>query len=143
MSDRFQNRRHALILSAVMGLVASIGLLYIPDLSFAVANCLLFLLGLGAGGQSVSFAVVRDYNPPQLVGTASGFNNLSVLIGGSIFQPLVGVLLHHSHDLHLVNDVPVYSVTAYQHALWVMPFCYALSLFMALFILKESHPSHT
>ncbi len=45
----------------------------------------LFLLGFGAGGQTVSFAVVKDNNPPELVGTASGFNNLSVLLGGCNF----------------------------------------------------------
>ena len=101
---------------------------------------MLFLFGLGAGGQSVSFAVVRDYNPPQLVGTASGFNNLSVLIGGSIFQPLVGILLNHSHQSHLVNGIPVYSVDAYQNALIIMPICYFVSLLIVLFMLKESHP---
>lgn len=140
LSDRFENRRICLGLSSLMGLTACCFLLYDDQLSFYMANFMLFLFGMGAGGQSVSFAVVRDYNPAQLVGTASGFNNLSVLIGGSIFQPLVGILLHHSSKWHLVNDVPVYSIEAYQNALWIMPFCYALSLLVVLFVLKESHP---
>lgn len=142
LSDRMDNRRFALGLGAIMGFVASVFILYYEHLSFAMANVMLLVLGLGAGGQSVSFAVVRDYNPPQLVGTAAGFNNLSVLIGGSIFQPLVGVLLHHSQDWHIVNGVHVYSTLAYQKALWVMPVCYFFSLLIVLWGLRESHPQH-
>lgn len=142
LSDHLNNRRIALGISSIFGLIASVVLLYTQDMSFVFANLMLFLLGFGAGGQSVSFAVVRDYNPSQLVGTASGFNNLSVLIGGSIFQPLVGILLHHSNDWHIVNEIPVYSVIAYQKALLVMPLCYLMSLLIVWFGLRESHPSH-
>ena len=103
----------------------------------------LFVFGLGASGQSVSFAVVTDNNPSHLVGTASGFNNLSVLVGAAIFQPLVGTLLHYSAQYRIVNHVPVYALSAYQKALLVMPCCYFVSLFIALFLLRESHPSRS
>ncbi len=141
LSDHLCNRRISLGLSSIMGLVATLVLLYVPDISTGFASLMLFIFGLGAGGQSVSFAVVKDYNPPQLVGTASGFNNLSVLIGGSIFQPLVGVMLHHSQHWHLVNNVPVYDILAYQNALIIMPVCYFVSLVLVMFGLKESHPN--
>lgn len=141
LSDHLTNRRLALSLSSVMGLVATLALLYIPDISITLASCMLLVFGLGAGGQSVSFAVVKDYNPPQLVGTASGFNNLSVLIGGSIFQPLVGVLLNHSQHWKMIHGVPVYDVLAYQNALVIMPLCYFISLLIVYLGLKESHPS--
>ncbi|AHE66697.1 hypothetical protein Loa_01141 [Legionella oakridgensis ATCC 33761 = DSM 21215] len=101
----------------------------------------MFLLGLGAGGQTVSFAVVKDNNPAHLVGTACGFNNLSVLVGGAIFQPLVGVILHRSEGWRLVHDIPVYTVSSYQKSLMVMPCCYLASLILVLFFIKESHPS--
>lgn len=143
LSDHICNRRVALGLSSIMGLIATLVILYMPEISIGMASVMFLIFGLGAGGQSVSFAVVKDYNPPQLVGTASGFNNLSVLIGGSIFQPLVGVLLHHSQHWHMVNDVPVYDVLAYQNALIIMPICYFVSLLIVAFGLKESHPNYT
>ena len=142
ISDRFCNRRLALGLSSLMGIFATIVLLYANNLSLLSAYIILFIFGLGAGGQSVSFAVVKDYNPPQLVGTASGFNNLSVLIGGSIFQPLVGVLLQHSHKYHVVNGVHIYDINAYNDALSMMPLCYICSILIVIFGLKESHPAN-
>lgn len=140
-SDRIESRRVALIISSVLGLAATIALLYVPELPFAWAYPILFVLGLGAGGQTVSFAVVKENNPPELVGTASGFNNLSVLIGGAIFQPLVGYILQHTDSWRLVNGAHVYSVASYQKALLVMPLCFFASLIVAMFLIKESHPA--
>ncbi len=140
LSDKLTSRKFALGLSSVLGLTATIYTLYMPVTNLVWMYFILFVLGLGAGGQTVSFAVIRDNNPADLVGTASGFNNLSVLIGGAIFQPLVGVILHHSTDWRLVHMVPVYAVSAYQKALLVMPSCFLISLLLVLFCLKESHP---
>lgn len=141
LSDKIESRRIALIISAILGLFATLILLYWPGLSFSFAPVILFVLGLGAGGQTVSFAVVKENNSPELVGTASGFNNLSVLIGGALFQPLVGSILQRTNSWHLVNGVPVYSVESYQIALLIMPLCFLASLLIAGFLLKESHPS--
>lgn len=140
LSDRLENRRIALALSAAMGLIATLFLLYWPNLSYGWSYFILLLLGLGAGGQTVSFAVVKENNSPDLVGTASGFNNLAVLIGGALFQPLVGFMLHRSNDWHLVNGMHVYGINSYRSALLVMPLCFLASLLISLFVIKESHP---
>lgn len=140
VSDRFCSRRLALIISSVFGLSATLITLYVPNLPISWMYLVLFLLGFGAGGQTVSFAVVKENNPSHLVGTASGFNNLSVLIGGAIFQPIVGIILQHSGVGSWMNGVPVYSITSYQKALLVMPCCYLASLILAIWLIKESYP---
>ena len=143
ISNRLESRKFALALSAALGLAATLILLYYPDLPMLWAYVILFIFGLGAGGQTVSFAVVKENNLPELVGTASGFNNLSVLIGGALFQPFVGYVLHHSNSWSMVNGVPVYSLLSYQKALLVLPLCYLGSLIISTFILKESYPKFT
>ena len=140
-SDKIESRRVALIISALLGLSATLVLLYVPQLSYGCTYVVCFILGLGAGGQTVSFAVVKENNSPELVGTASGFNNLSVLIGGAIFQPLVGYLLQHSNSWRLENGVHIYSLESYQKALIIMPLCFLASLLISGLLIKESHPS--
>jgi len=140
-SDRIESRRIALIISSVLGLAATLILLYSPQLSYKWAYFILFVLGLGAGGQTISFAVVKENNSPEYVGTASGFNNLSVLIGGALFQPLVGYILQHTGSWRLVNGVHIYNTASYQVALLVMPICFFISLLVATFLIKESHPA--
>lgn len=141
-SDIIESRRIALITSAILGLVSTIAILYWPNITYGWSYVVLFVLGLGAGGQTVSFAVVKENNSPEFVGTASGFNNLSVLIGGAIFQPLVGYILQHSGSWRLVDGVHVYGVASYQIALLVMPLCFFASLIISGFFIKESHPAH-
>ena len=140
LSDRCYSRRLALVTSSIFGLLATLILLYVPNVPISWMYIVLFLLGLGAGGQTVSFAVVKDNNPAHLVGTASGFNNLSVLLGGAIFQPLVGVILHRSTEGQLLHGIPTYTILSYQKALLVMPCCYLASLVLALWLIKESYP---
>lgn len=142
ISDKLRSRRIALGLSAIMGLAATVWLLYAPTPPLSWMYVILFIFGLGAGGQTVSFAVVKDNNSLEYVGTASGFNNLSVLIGGAIFQTLVAYLIEWFGDKQVINGVHIYSVASYQKALFVLPLCFALSLLIVLFILKESHPEH-
>lgn len=140
-SDCIESRRMALLLSSILGLIATLILLYLPGLSYGWASLILFVFGLGAGGQTVSFAVVKENTPPELLGTASGFNNLSVVLGGALFQPLVGYVVQRTGSWHLVNGAHVYSVASYQRALVILPVCFLVSLLVAAFLLQESHPS--
>ncbi|WP_367605628.1 MFS transporter [Legionella sp. W05-934-2] len=142
LSDHIYSRKISLAISSLLGFIATVVILYVPNVSPAMAYLVLFVMGLGSGGQTVSFAVVKDNNPPHLVGTASGFNNLSVLLGGAIFQPLVGIFLHRSGNWVMINHSVSYPLTSYQWSLSVMPLCYLASLIIAVFLLKESHPEH-
>ena len=140
VSDQCSSRRIALAVSSVFGLCSTLLVLYYPGLSMPAMYVVLFFMGIGAGGQTVSFAVVKENNPEHLVGTASGFNNLSVVLGGAIFQPLVGIILQHGEAPSIVNGISSYPIERYQQALMVMPICYLISLFIVLFVMKESHP---
>lgn len=141
-SDRLKTRRLALGVSACLGLLATSIILYVPDISISSMYLILFIFGLGATGQTISFAVVKDNNHPSLVGTACGFNNLSVVIGAAFFQPMVGVVLHYIGDVSLVDGVSLYGLMGYQKALLIMPVSYITSLILVLFFMKESHPEN-
>ena len=131
LSDFCCSRRFALIISSLCGLCATTMILYLPGISLFQVSFLMFLFGLRLGGQTVSFAVVKDNNPLELVGTASGFNNLSVLLGGAIFQPLTGVLLDKFSKHFSV-------IASYEITLAILPLCYLASFVVVLF-LKESY----
>ena len=75
-SERMGKRCFPLGLFASIGFVAAIALIYFK-LPLIIALFLLFFLGLGTSGQSLSFAVIRDINHPKRVATAMGVNNFS------------------------------------------------------------------
>jgi MFS family permease len=137
-SEKINKRCLPLSSTGLIGLVAMLFVLFVPMNTALLALCL-FGIGLGTSGQSLSFAVVRDVSNHRTMGTAMGFNNLAVVAGGAIGQPLVGFLM----DLHWsgahARGVPIYSLSDYQSALVVIPISFLLVFIFGQFLIKETH----
>lgn len=144
-SDQLGRRRSLLNFCALVGVIASVILLYVPTIPFALTFVLLFAFGVATAGQILSFAVVRDINRPEVTATAIGVNNMAVVAGGALFQPLVGYLLRLNWTGEIVNNVPVYSVENYTIALLVVPVCFFLSYISGQFLIRETYckPQYT
>lgn len=138
-SDYIKNRRIPLIVCASLTFLSGIAILYVPHISFEWIYFLLFLFGLAAAGQAMSFAVVKDNNHRNVLGTAIGLNNMMTVLGGALLQPLAGIILRSQWGGHYVKGTPFYSVHAYTCAMSVIPFCGILALIMSIFFIKETH----
>lgn len=139
VSEKLGVRCLPLTVSAVIGLVSSTAIVYAPDLSFVTMYFLLFLFGVAAAGQSLSFAVIQDKTDPKYMGTAIGFNNMAVVAGGMLFQPLVGFLLHVFWQGTMLNGTRYYSVLTYKKALWILPVCYLGAMIFSWLFIKETN----
>jgi len=142
-SDKINKRCLPLSVAAIIGIVALVVIVYAPNVSFAIMFFFLFLFGLAASGQSLSFALVKDNNSHRVVGTAIGFNNMAVVLGGAIFQPLTGVLLKMHWDHEIVYGTPVYSVTDYRIAMLILPLCYVAAFIISKTLIKETYCKET
>lgn len=138
LSDRIRRRRILIMLCSAIGLVCSVFSIYTP-IPFWLN--LIFLLGVGiaASGQILSFALVKDNNRHSVMATAIGLNNMAVVIGGALLQPLVGFVLHELWNGDILNNVPVYSTATYQVALVSVPLCFLLGLLVSQFFIQETH----
>ena len=76
--------------------------------------------------------------PPEVAGTAVGFNNMTVVMGGAILTPLVGLLLDAVSSGQMHGDLPIYTLANYQSALMVLPLCGVLGLIVSIFFIKET-----
>jgi MFS family permease len=137
-SSMIGKRKLPLATSAFLGLLSAIVVVYfsIPLWMMYVA---LFVFGLGASGQSLIFAVVQDNNAPKSCGTAMGFNNLAVVAGGAILQPLAGYLIKIHGSSTMVASVPLYNIADFRYALLLLPVCYGVALIFSLFFIRETH----
>ncbi len=138
-SDKIGLRRNLMFWCAVIGVFATASILYIPGLPLVLVVFCLFLFGVAASGQSLSFAVVTDNVRPAYAGTAIGFNNMSVILGAAFFQPLVGYLLSLEWHGTYIGKVPVYSAHDYQLALLLLPVCYVCATFIGKHFVKETY----
>ena len=140
LSDKLGRRCVLLRFCSLTGLLCSLILLSIPEVSFGFSFILLLGIGIAAGGQILTFALVKDNNRPTTTGTAIGLNNMAVVAGGALFQPFVGWILHllwdGGKDLH---GIPLYSVMNYHMGLLIVPLCFLVGLITSSFFIQETY----
>ena len=139
LSNKIRSRKMPLMVSAIIATIASIGVLYMHGLPLMWMNVLLFLFGIGASSQMTTFALVHDINSPRVMGTANGLNNMFVMLGGLLIQPLVGFILNAVWDHKgFIDGVPAYTGHDFQQALFVIPLISILTIVVSLFCIKET-----
>jgi len=133
LSEKIKLRRVLLIVGALIGLIGSAIVIYMDNLSWFAISGWLFLIGLSAGVQTISFAITRDNSEKSVRGVATAFVNMAAVLSGILLQPLAGILL----DLHAPHT-KVYSSADYRFALVIIPACYILALITSIFFIKET-----
>jgi len=132
ISDHLGRRKLPMAMTAGLGLIGWLALLYAPGLPIAAAWGLLFATGAVSGGMVVCMAVARELVPVRLSGATTGFVNTANVGAGAVLQPFIGFLLDLNWDGFLLAGARVYSVGAYHVALAVLPGCALVALLMAL-----------
>ena len=140
LSDKFQQRRMPLMVGSMIGLFIMLIVLYVPNLSLFSVESALFSLGFVISAQIIVFAISREVSPEKISGTAIAFTNMLIMLGGLVFQPVIGWLL----DLHwhgtILQGVPIYSIHDYQIALSILPIGLIISFILGFF-LRETRAS--
>lgn len=139
-----QYHRTPLACLLLLSFITSIVLIYCtPSKNFILLN--LFLMGCAAGAQPITFSLVALHAPPERIATAFGFNNMAVVCGASLLQPIIGLLLDFFWDGN-TPGIRVYDVVHYQYALTIVPCSILLGIIACYYITEhtthKNHPSH-
>jgi sugar phosphate permease len=139
LSDKIRRRKPIIIVSAVLSLLFISILLYMPFLPLALLFIVAFLYGMSNIGVATCYAASCELNPQKLAGTSLGFTNMaSILVGGALFQPLLGWMLDLNWQGEYLNGVRLYSAHDFQMTMLILPACLVVCLILSLF-LKESY----
>jgi predicted MFS family arabinose efflux permease len=134
VSDHIGLRRLPMLISSIIVLIIFIILIYVPNLPLEGAQALLFLHGLFNGGMVICFVVSRENNKPGHGGVTLGFVNMMVMASGAFFQPFIGWLLDMNWDGTLIAGSRIYSVEAYNVALFSLVTGGVIAVVMALMV---------
>lgn len=137
-SDFIERRCLPLIIASISSLIAICIILYVPHISLDMMSLLLFLFGFLSSGQVLVFAVCREVTHFKIAGTAIALTNMLVMLGGNLFQPVIGKLLDMGWSGTLIDGTRIYSVSTYQAALSVIPVSILIAIIL-LFFVKETH----
>lgn len=142
LSDSLRNRLMPLLICSLLSIGTILIVLYQPSIAKNNLWLWLFAFGVFTSAQSIVFALARESNVPWLAGTALAMTNMLVMLGGVLFQPLVGFLLDFISAAHTISsnaaNINVFSMHGFQIALSILPISILLGIFSILFI-KETH----
>lgn len=137
-SDLIGRRCIIMTICALAGTIATIIVIFFTNISTNTLYPLMFLIGFASAGQTLSFALVKDNNSPYTNGVANGFNNMVVVAGGLLFQPLIGKILDMCWQGTTHNGVHIYSFFSYQTAFSVLAICYFVAAIVSIFFIRET-----
>lgn len=138
ISDHLNRRRLPLLVGEVVATALLFVLLLAENLPVPVVLALLFVFGAFSGVEVICFAIGRENAPSHVAGIAVSVTNFLIMMGGVIFQPVVGSLLDCFWSGEMVNGIPIYSRENYQMALMLLPIGLLISIGLTFF-LKETY----
>lgn len=138
VSELLFSRKIPLGFCAIIGVIITFIIIYTPGIPLDLMFVLLFIFGVATSGQSLSFNVINDNMPSNVIGTAMGFNNMLIVFSGALLQPLIGTIISYLWNGQMQNGVPHYTLANYQYAFVLIPLFYFLGFLINQFWLKET-----
>jgi len=138
-SNFISSRKIPIYIGFILGFISTCGIVFWHPESSCPMDILMFAFGLSGSVMVVTFGVVSDNNPKYVAGTAIGFNNMSVILGATILQPITGYILNFFWDGKLVDSHPVYGLDGYIYAFSILPIFSLFGLIICWLFLKETN----
>lgn len=144
IADYYTNKRTLIIINASLAIVIFCIILYIPQTAGLWLKPLLFLFGIFTSAEIIIFAMILDITSRRLTGTAIALTNMMVMLGGVLFQPLLGWFLDYLSGENIKGSLTAYSAADFRHAMLIIPVALLLANFLLLFYkVKLSNSEHS
>lgn len=139
ISDIFCTRKVPLFVASVMATAVACIILYAGALPVYLIFTLLLIFGICCGPHPLCFTLSKENNPHEISGTTVAFANFLIMMGGFIFQPVVGDVLDALWDGRMENGIRVYSPHTYTMALSIIPIGLFIAIILTLLIKDTYH----
>jgi sugar phosphate permease len=120
LSDRLGRRLPVIVGGIAVYVLCWLPIVFAWHLPLGLGYLLFAVMGLGASGFTLTWASVKEVNPPALSGMATSVVNTGSFLGAAVLQPLVGWAMDQGWDGRLQAGARVYSEYNYQLGLGIM-----------------------
>lgn len=138
LSDRLGKRVPVIVGGIAVYVLCWIPIVFAWNLSPGLSYSLFALMGLSASGFTLTWASVKEVNPPALSGMATSVVNTGTFLGAAVLQPLVGWVMDQGWDGKLMAGARVYSEHNYQLGLGIM-FGFAIAGLLGALTIRETN----
>jgi MFS family permease len=139
LSDYIKRRRLPIIVGSFCAAILSMVIIYSPHMPLPLLYVLLVVFGIFNSVQVLVFALSREVSSQKISGAAIALTNMFVMMGGMIFQPVIGHILNATWTgKYTANHLQLFTNHNFQIALSVLPIALIIAFFASMF-LKETH----
>lgn len=138
LSDRLGKRVPVIVAGIAVYVLCWIPIVFARHLPPSLGYTLFALMGLGASGFTLTWASVKEVNPPALSGMATSVVNTGTFLGAAVLQPLVGWAMDQGWDGRSLAGARVYSEQNYQVGLGIM-FAFAIVGLLGAMTIRETN----
>jgi MFS family permease len=93
IADRIGRRKPVVLGGVALMLAAMLAIAYLPPETFP-PYLLAFLLGFGSGAAMIPYSIIKEVNPDNAKGSATGAMNFLVFVMSALVSPALGWWLH-------------------------------------------------
>ncbi|MES2200332.1 MAG: MFS transporter [Chlamydiota bacterium] len=119
--DRYQLSRTVLGIGGLFAAICITAVLYIPRLPYESICLLLLFFGVFSSAEIVNYNYARKISTKTFFALALGITNMMVVLGGALFQPLIGWILDCNWQGSMEGQLRIYSPADYKTAFWILP----------------------
>lgn len=135
VSDKLQNRRFIMIISALL-LFSVMPFFLKTALSMPALTTIFLLFGILASAQTLCYPYIAEINPKFLMSTATGFMTMLIMSGNIVLQIIFSRALSFGWAHIKVHGIPLYNYDNYFAALIIMPIAFFSCVIFAFFLRK-------
>jgi len=138
ISDKLGKRLPVLLIGSGLALLCVLIILNVHFTEIYLLNLALVIFGILCSGQILIMVIAKELVPTHVAATVMAFTNMLIMLGGMIFQPLIGNLVKGSSQDMIYHHLTQIDALRYTHALYVIP----AAIFVAMMLLIVSYNKH-
>ncbi len=135
ISDKI-GRRKPVILAGAGGLLVMLAWILFGDPAILRGHIVGILMGIASGAAMIPYSVIKEANPPEMGGTATGVINFLNFTFSAFLGPVFGARLAHEPDASADNA----ALALYQAGFWPLLLGVA-AVIVLTFFLRETGPA--
>lgn len=121
--------------------IVCVALLFVPLIyvkNMLLSFVIVFFIGVLTAAEVLVFTCAKNSESSKNAGTAIAFANGLVMLAGSVFQPILGVLLDFFWTgIVSEQELRIYEISSYQKAILTLPICLVVAYILSMFV-KET-----
>jgi MFS family permease len=137
-SDKIKRRKIFLVVSALVGIIVSSIMVFLPISNVIFLSILSFMIGFNSAACSLTFPVITENTLEKVHGTALGLNNGAIMMFSAILPSLAGSIIQYSLKIHKRTFASI-QFDDFTLALSIIPIIFFIALIISIFFIKETY----